>query len=358
MTILTTLSGNEVYCLFQKGFNPGDSVIGNSLHSLGIRGAISSELNAPLGTELKQITHELKEGRTAAFQRMINEAKSKQGNGIIGITLQLINQLNNIEFLSTGSLVHTNKPNSDKSFFSSRSNGQELYSELDTGYHPISFVFGNVAYSTKMSGGIIGKLKAFTKGEIKKFSDTFNQTRELAIERIKIEAKHHNANAIINIQANTFTYSGVNEMFMSGTAADHPLFASSNEIITSNLSHSEAWSLVQLGYAPMRLLLGTSVFSLGFVSNITSAVKSFFQGEIADLTKLFHDARKASLAIIKDKATELGAEEVIGIKTSVYHLGNGLVEFLAMGTAIKKCPGMKNNSDQLPIQAIITDPKK
>jgi hypothetical protein len=38
MAITTGLSGNEIYCLAQKNFNPGNIVVGNSVHSLGFLG--------------------------------------------------------------------------------------------------------------------------------------------------------------------------------------------------------------------------------------------------------------------------------------------------------------------------------
>ncbi len=33
--LMTGLSGNEIYCLAQKGYSPGNIVVGNSVHSLG-----------------------------------------------------------------------------------------------------------------------------------------------------------------------------------------------------------------------------------------------------------------------------------------------------------------------------------
>ena len=49
---------------------------------------------------------------------------------------------------------------------------------------PVKFVFGNVAYSIGVGGGILGGLKSMGRGEIKEFSDVFNKTRHLALERI------------------------------------------------------------------------------------------------------------------------------------------------------------------------------
>ena len=52
---------------------------------------------------------------------------------------------------------------------------------------------------------------------------------------------------------------------------------------------------------------------------------------------------------------EISADDVVGIKTNVYQLGNGIIEFLAIGTAVKKMPGLATASPTLPAQAIIKD---
>ena len=49
------------------------------------------------------------------------------------------------------------------------------------------------------------------------------------------------------------------------------------------------------------------------------------------------------------------ADEVVGVKIRVYDLGGGLVEFMAIGTAVKKFPGVTTKTPNLPPQAIIRD---
>jgi uncharacterized protein YbjQ (UPF0145 family) len=96
------------------------------------------------------------------------------------------------------------------------------------------------------------------------------------------------------------------------------------------------WNLNKMGYAPEKLLIGTSVYSLGLVGGITSALKSFVKGEITELSSLIYEARENALAIINKQAEEIGADEVVGVKTYVYQLGSGLIEFMAIGTAVKR----------------------
>jgi hypothetical protein len=51
----------------------------------------------------------------------------------------------------------------------------------------------------------------------------------------------------------------------------------------------------------------------------------------------------------------LKADGVIGVKVFITELGSGLVEVMAIGTAIRKHPGVSTQSDQLIPQAIIRD---
>ena len=54
--LMTGLSGNEIYCLAQKGFGPGNIVVGNSVHSLGFVRGITSGLKTLSGGEIRSIT--------------------------------------------------------------------------------------------------------------------------------------------------------------------------------------------------------------------------------------------------------------------------------------------------------------
>jgi uncharacterized protein YbjQ (UPF0145 family) len=98
-----------------------------------------------------------------------------------------------------------------------------------------------------------------------------------------------------------------------------------------------------------------SVYSLGIVGGLSTFFKSFQRGELDQVTKLIYEARENALHHIQQDAIRVGADDVVGIKTYVYELGGGVIEFMAIGTAVKKIPGAKTISDQLPPQAIIRD---
>ena len=144
---------------------------------------------------------------------------------------------------------------------------------------------------------------------------------------------------------------------MVGTSARHEAYLSSYDDYpaTSDLTCEETWNMVNLGYMPVRLVLGCSIYSMGFVGGVTAALKSFVRGEISEYTKLVYEARESALQHIAKDAEDCGADDVVGIKTYVYALGSGIIEFLAIGTAVKKMPGAKTLSEQLPPQAVMSD---
>ena len=345
-----------MYCLNLKGFRPGELVIGNSVHSLGVLGGIGAGIQGMVGGEVTQVTEIINNGRRQSLGRMLKEGEQHGAHGITGVTSELRRFQGNVEFLSVASVVHSTETPPPMGLFSSSNNGQELYCMMDSGYKPLHFVFGNVAYSVGMVGGIFGALKTLARGEIKEFSDVFNQTRHLALRRIVAEARGIGANAVVGIETRILPFRGVHEMLMLGTAAHNPALpeSASREPITSDLTCEEMWNLASMGYAPLKLVLGTAVYSLGFVGGLKAMFKSITRGEISDLTSLIYEAREHAIGLIRREAEAIGADDVVGIRTQIHELGS-LIEFMAIGTAVKKLPNIGTLTPTLPPQAIIKD---
>ena len=144
---------------------------------------------------------------------------------------------------------------------------------------------------------------------------------------------------------------------MTGTASHHPALPAqyTDAPITSDLTNEEMWNVVHMGYCPIRLVLGVSVFSIGMVGGFKAMLKSFVRGEIKELTYMIYQARLKALSMIEEDAAAYNADDVVGVKTYVYELGGGMVELLAIGTAIKKMPNINILSPALIPQAIIRD---
>ena len=356
MAVLTGLSGNEIYCLHLKGMRPGDLVIGNSVFSMGVLGGLGAIGRGIMGGEVTQVTGIIHEGRQEAFKRMISEASQHGGTGITGVTSELRQFHGNTEFLSVASCVHGAEGQKESIQFSASADGQGLYCQLDAGFRPIQFCFGNVAYSVGAAGGILGTLKSMGRGEIKEFSDVFNSTRHVCLERITTEAYNAGANCVVGIETRTLQFQGVHEMLMLGTASHHPALPDlyRKHPASSDLTNEEMWNLAAMGYLPIKLLLGTAVYSLGIVGGLKAAFKSIARGEISELTTLVYDAREHAIGLVKAEADAIGADDVVGLKTHIHDHGT-LLEFLAIGTAVKRFDGVKPASESLPPQAIIRD---
>ncbi len=355
MSIVTGLSGNEIYCTQRLGMTPGDLVIGNSVFSMGFLGSIASAARTLAGGEVTQVTSVIHEGRKLSLDRLLKEGQQRGGNAVTGVTSELLWHGGSVEFLSVGSsLKHQDETLGN---FSTSSGGQELFCQIDAGFRPIHFAFGNVAYSIGLGGGLGGFLQSFARGEVTQFSEVFNKTRHLALERIEADAKSFGANAVVGIRTSILPIMGTTEMLMIGTASHHPALGPefNDRPLTSHLTCQEMWNLIHLGYMPIRLVLGVSVYALGITGGISAFFKGLSRGEVTQLTTLIYDARENAILQIAKEADACGADEVVGIKTFISQLGSNMIEFMAVGTACKKMDGLKTISDQLPPQALVKD---
>jgi uncharacterized protein YbjQ (UPF0145 family) len=352
--IVSGLSGNEMYCLAQKGWAPGRIVVGNSVYSLGILRGLTSSFKAMAGGEITSLTELISDGRHAAIRRLEKEALELAAGGVTGVTSELKRVGVMHEFLAIGTSVHSNTHPGP--FFTTACSGQDLFCQLDAGYAPCHFVMGNVAYALGLGRGLAGIIRAFAGGEVVEYSDMYNHTRHLALERLEREATDRGANAVVDITTRIFSFGpGVREMLMVGTASNNAALAHGDRPVTSELTGDELWNLTQLGYAPMRLLLGSSVYALGLGRGIKALFSSMSRGEVDSVTRLVYEARENCLEHIHREAESIQADGVIGLKMFIYEITAGLVEVLAIGTAIRKNNTVATQTAQLPPQAVIRD---
>jgi uncharacterized protein YbjQ (UPF0145 family) len=352
---ISGMSGNEIYFLERMGYRPGQLCVGNSVVALGVLKGIGAGLSTLGGGEIEEITQLVHDGRTRAFDRMMEEAAHYGGVGLTGVSFDLINHGGNLEFITVGSTIRQSQ-GAETIRFSTSADVAKLFCQVDAGFSPIRFVFGNVAYSIGLGGSIAGGLKRLARGEVSDYTEIFDRTRHLALTRITDEAKRCKANAVVGIETTISPLMGAQEMIMVGTASHHPAIdAFALKPVTSDMTNEEMWNMVNVGFLPIRLVMGVSVYSLGLKGGIFSALQSLGGGEVAGLTEILYEAREKALARIEVDAEKCGADEVIGVKTHIYDLGGGLIEFMAIGTAVKKVAGLKTKSETLPPQAILQD---
>ena len=354
---ISGLSGNEIYFLERMGYRAGQLCVGNSVVALGVLRGLGAGLSTLGGGEINEITQLVHDGRTRAFERMMGEAAEYGGVGLTGVSFDVINHGGNLEFITIGSTIHHAQPQAQEAVrFSTSADVAKLFCQVDAGFRPIHFVFGNVAYSIGLGGSIAGGFRRLGRGEVKEFTEIFDRTRHLALSRITDEAKRCGANAVVGIETTISPLLGAQEMIMVGTASHHPAIdAFEQKPVTSDMTNEEMWNMVNVGFLPIRLVMGVSVYSLGLKGGIFSALQTLGGGEVAGLTEILYEAREKALARIEEDAERCGADEVVGVKTHIYDLGGGLIEFMAIGTAVKKVGGIKTKSDTLPSQAVLQD---
>ena len=143
------------------------------------------------------------------------------------------------------------------------------------------------------AAGLLGGLKSLGRGEIKEFSDIFNTTRHLALQRIVAEARAVGANAVVGIETRDHALPGRPRDADDGHRLAQPGPARRThaaEPVTSDLTCEEMWNLTNMGYMPLKLVLGTAVYSLGILGGLKAMFKSFVprrdqRPDLADLRR-------------------------------------------------------------------------
>lgn len=357
---ISGMSGNEIFCLSQKGLEPGEIVVGNSVYSLGLSGALGAMGRSFAGGEITQITDLISEGRHQAIMRMEQEAQRDGAIGVTGVESRLGRLAGFTEFLAQGTGVHA-APGQGQNFFSTAASGIGLYCQLDAGYVPVRFAMGNVAYALGLGRGILGSVRTLARGEVREFSEMYNGIRHTALRRLREEAASQGANAVVDVQLRMLPYGpGTIELLLTGTSSFHPAISSgrvvANQVVTSELSGEELWNLAKIGYAPQQLVMATSVYSLGVAAGVGALFKSVQRGELPEVTRLIYEARENCLELIRREAEAIGADRVMSTRLTIREIGSGLVELVAVGTAVRKAPdAMAPQSPQLIPQALILD---
>jgi uncharacterized protein YbjQ (UPF0145 family) len=116
----------------------------------------------------------------------------------------------------------------------------------------------------------------------------------------------------------------------------------------SGLSGNEIFCLQQQGMHPGDLVIGNSVFSLGLIGGIASGLKTIVGGEVTQVTEIIHEGRQKAYARMLAEAQKHGGVGITGVS-------NELIQFMAIGTAVKKMPEVSTHSSMLLPQAIIQD---
>jgi uncharacterized protein YbjQ (UPF0145 family) len=104
-------------------------------------------------------------------------------------------------------------------------------------------------------------------------------------------------------------------------------------VFTSDLSVNEYLLVEDAGFEPLGLVLGTSIYHIGFQRR-RRLVRS---QELEVLSGALYHARELAMQRMEEEAADLGADGVVGVRLDVRGFGSAAhtAEFLAVGTAIR-----------------------
>src|SRR5262249_46885261 len=103
-------------------------------------------------------------------------------------------------------------------------------------------------------------------------------------------------------------------------------------LFTSDLSVNEFLLVREAGFDPLGLVLGSSIYHVGF------QFSGFSQNQEMEVrTQAMYHARELAMTRMEEEADLLGADGIVGVRLEVnrHEWGKHLAEFIAIGTAIR-----------------------
>ena len=82
------------------------------------------------------------------------------------------------------------------------------------------------------------------------------------------------------------------------------------------------------------LVRGNTIRARHLGKDIFAAFKNIVGGEISEYTKLMAESREQALDRLREEATTLGADAVVGVRFTASMISQGAAEILAYGTAV------------------------
>ena len=224
--------------------------------------------------------------------------------------------------------------------FTSDLSVNEFLMVREAGFEPLGLVVGSCIYHTGIQYASWGKNQ-----EMEVLSQAMYHARELAMSRMSEEAAALSADGIVGVRLEVKRLEWDKEIleFMAiGTAISHRSGSTgfkgvNGKPFTSDLSGQDFWMLLQSGYRPMEMVMGSCVYHVAHQGIFKSLGNVGRNVEITQFTQALYDARELAMARMQQEAADAHAEGVVGVQI---HEGSHnwhphVIEFFAVGTAVK-----------------------
>ena len=235
------------------------------------------------------------------------------------------------------------RPGQATSLFTSDLSVNEFLLVREAGFRPLGLVLGSSIYHVGIQLGRWSQNR-----ELEQLSQAMYHARELAMTRMEAEADALGADGIVGVRLDIeFKEFGseLAEFIAIGTAvlgdAPPPTGGSwrnnHQQPFTSDLSGQDFWTLIQAGYAPLGMTMGTCVYHIAH-QRFWQAMGNIGQNvEIPQYTEALYDARELAMSRMQAEAEQLGAEGIVGVQmlSNTHRWGGHTTEFFAIGTAVR-----------------------
>lgn len=227
------LSVNEFLLVREAGFRPLGLVLGSSIYHVGLQVGRWGK-----NQELDQLSGAMYHARELAMSRMEAEANQLGADGVVGVRLDVEFREfgdNIAEFIAIGTAVKSEEGGNWRDNrgrpFSSDLSGQDFWTLIRAGYAPLGLVLGTCVYhiAHRKLGSVFSSMGQNV--EIPEFTQALYDARELAMERMQVEAQQLQAEGIVGVdlkQLNHMWGGHTMEFYAVGTAvrplrADHQI---------------------------------------------------------------------------------------------------------------------------------------
>ncbi|MBE7189021.1 heavy metal-binding domain-containing protein [Jatrophihabitans endophyticus] len=236
------------------------------------------------------------------------------------------------------------KADNPQAIFTSDLSVNEFLLVREAGFRPLGLVVGSSIYHVGYQFGRWSR-----NMELDVLSQAMYHARELAMQRMEAEADALGADGIVAVRLEIdFKEFGrdLAEFVAIGTAvkadgADVPAGFrwrnNKNLPFTSDLSGQDFWTLLQAGYAPLGMTMGTCVYHVAHQRAMQKLGTIGVNTEIPQFTEALYDARELAMTRMQAEAEQLEAEGIVGVQLLAlpHQWGGHTTEFFAVGTAIR-----------------------
>ncbi|HEV2458998.1 MAG TPA: heavy metal-binding domain-containing protein [Ktedonobacterales bacterium] len=242
-----------------------------------------------------------------------------------------------------------------RGLFTSDLSVNEFLLVKEAGFDPVGMVVGSSIYHIGYQRSVFN-----VSQEMQVLSQAMYTARELAMARMEAEADALGADGIVGVRLDVGRYewgADLAEFIAIGTAVrSHDGTSHRTKFgkpFTSDLSGQDFRTLLQSGYRPLGLTMGTCVYhvahqSLGQWFNTVGR-----NTEMQNFTQALYDARELAMERMQAEAVNLDAEGIVGtqIKESSHGWDSHVIEFFAVGTAVTP---IRADHQIMPPQMVLT----